>query len=531
MSRWIIPFLLLFVAARPAAAHFVWAVPEASTRSARIIISETLVVDTRVDIGILAGAALQWRDESRRETPLALTRAGHVLTVPLGGPRGIVHGHADLGVRPSGDRAYRLHYYPKTILGSPFGVAVGGAAPIEIVPTGSPGSLRLSVVVGGKPAPDVDVTVLLPDGSQTVVQTGPDGATPTLPGRGRFGAWARHWEQVSGTWRGEAFGHTRHYATLVFDTDAPEAATPAASQTAAARASVTLPEAAASFGAVAADGWLYVYGGHVVATHRYSSEAVSGRFSRIALSDMKTWASLPAGPAVQGMNLAAYDGKIYRVGGMRPLNAPGEPEVLESIADAARFDPATGRWEALPPLPAPRSSHDVIVVGHQLFVVGGWTMKAKAPTEWPSTMEVLDLTAETLAWRSVPQPFTRRAFVAAAFDDKIYVLGGFDERSRVVRGTTVYDVARDAWSEGPALPGGAMNGFGPAAAVAGNRLFVSIDDGSIHRLAASGQSWEQVGRATPRIVHRLAAGADGLLIIGGAAGGSNSDLVERLPLR
>lgn len=190
MSRWIISFLLLFVAARPAAAHFVWAVPEASRETARVIVSETLTVDTRVDIGILAGAALRWRDDSRGDTPLELTRAGHVLTVPLAGARGVVHGHADLGVRPSGDRAYRLHYYPKTILGDPFGVAVGGAVPIEIVAAGDRDSVRLRVLAGGKAAPDVDVTVLLPDGAETVVQTGTDGTTPVLPGRGRFGAWA-----------------------------------------------------------------------------------------------------------------------------------------------------------------------------------------------------------------------------------------------------------------------------------------------------------------------------------------------------
>src|SRR5690606_16492776 len=138
--------------------------------------------------------------------------------------------------------------YPKTIVGNPFGVAVGGSVPIEIVPAGSRDAVRLRVLVGGKAAPDVDVTVLLPDGSETVVQTGADGTTPVLPGRGRFGAWARHWEQVSGTHRGEAFGHTRHYATLVFDTGSPDGE-PAASTRAAASAGTALPQAAASFGA------------------------------------------------------------------------------------------------------------------------------------------------------------------------------------------------------------------------------------------------------------------------------------------
>jgi hypothetical protein len=531
MMRVLLSFVVVLLAAVPASAHFLWVVPEASGATARVIISESLSVDTRVDLTIAAGTTLTWRSGTT-DVPLTLTRAAHVLTVPLAGASGVVRGHADLGVRPSGDRAYRLHYYPKTIVGDPFGVGRAPArVPIEIVPTGTPGAVRLQVLVAGTPAPDVDVNVLLPDGTETVVSTGPDGTTELLAGHGRYGAWARHWEQVSGEHQGAAFGHTRHYATLVFDTAAPASSGRRPSGDAVAARVATLPEGASSFGAVAAGGWLYVYGGHVVRTHQYSTESVSGRFSRLKLSDMKTWESLPGGPPLQGMNLAAYDGTIYRVGGMQPQNKPGDPEVVQSVADVARFDPATGKWEALPPLPRPRSSHDVVVIGHQLFVMGGWWLTGKDKTEWPTTMEVLDLAAEKPEWRSVPQPFTRRAFIAAAFDDRIYVLGGFDEASRVVRGSSIYDVARGTWSEGPALPGGAMNGFGPAAAVVDGRLYVSVDDGTVHRLTVMGDGFEPAGRATPRIVHRLIASDGSLLIAGGAAKGENSDAVERLIVR
>jgi N-acetylneuraminic acid mutarotase len=533
MVRSLLSLVVLVLTASPASAHFLWVVPEASGTSARVVISESLSVDTRVDIAIAAATSLTWRVAGGRDVPLTLTRAGHVLTVPLAGHSGVVRGHADLGVRPSGDRAYRLHYYPKTIVGDPFsaGRAADGV-PIEIVPTGAPGAVRLQVLIAGMPAPDVDINVLLPDGTETVLATEENGLTETLAGYGRFGAWARHWEQVSGEHRGSAFGHTRHYATLVFDAVTPAPATAARSAADAVAARVaTMPEAASSFGAVASGGWLYVYGGHVVRTHQYSTQAVSGGFHRLNLSDMKTWQSLPAGPPVQGMNLAAYDGKIYRVGGMQPQNKPGDPAIVQSIADVARFDPATGEWEPLPPLPRPRSSHDVVVIGHQLFVMGGWWLKGTQKTEWPTTMEVLDLAAEKPEWKSVPQPFTRRAFIAAAHDDKIYVLGGFDEGSKVVRGSSIYDAARGTWSDGPALPGGAMNGFGPAAAVVDGRLYISVDDGTVHRLTVAGDGWEPVGRATPRIVHRLVAHDGRLLIAGGAAKAENSDAIERLMLR
>lgn len=219
--RWMFFSCAWMAMAAPASAHFLWVVPDATGRQAAVIISETLVADDRVDIGILGGATLSWRDAAGREQPLTPARAtAHALQVPLAGT-GLVHGHADLGVRPSGERAYRLHYYPKTVVGDAFkAAAVAGKVPIEIVPTGAPGAVRLRVLVDGAPAPRVDVNVLLPDGSETTVQTDADGLTEVLDARGRYGAWARHWAPISGTHNGTAFDQTRYYATLVFDAPA-----------------------------------------------------------------------------------------------------------------------------------------------------------------------------------------------------------------------------------------------------------------------------------------------------------------------
>src|SRR5262249_45721127 len=82
-----------------------------------------------------------------------------------------------------------------------------------------------------------------------------------------------------------------------------------------------LPQAVSSFGAVGSECWLYVYGGHIAPTHNYSTEAVTGEFQRLKLGtgdqpDGNDWEKLPGGPRVQGMNLAAHAGKIYRAGGM-----------------------------------------------------------------------------------------------------------------------------------------------------------------------------------------------------------------------
>lgn len=190
------------------------------------------------------------------------------------------------------------------------------------------------------------------------------------------------------------YAETRNYATLVFDV--ADTSSASGSKSATVTRVATLPEATASFGAVASDGWLYVYGGHIAATHSYSTAAVSGRFSRINLALPKAWEDLPPGPAMQGMNLTAYKGTIHRIGGMAPRNKPGEKSMTYSVADSACFDPKTRRWEALPPLPEPRSSHDVVVIGNKLIVVGGWTLKGVNASTWLDTLAILDLNAKKL---------------------------------------------------------------------------------------------------------------------------------------
>ena len=400
--------------------------------------------------------------------------------------------------------------------------------------SGAPGVVRLQLLARGKPHSG-QITILLPDGSEQMADTDDEGWTEVFSQRGRYGAWARFWDTTPGERGGKSYAEVRHYATLVFDAGASTAAgqSAAAVQPTTERTAMrvaTLPEATSSFGAAASDGWLYVYGGHVVPTHSYSTEAVSGRFNRLRLADGKTWESLPEGPSLQGMNIAAHGGKIYRIGGMQPRNKPGEPQDIHSVADVARFDPATGKWETLPSLPVPRSSHDVVVVGNTLVVVGGWTLKGKERTEWPDSIELLDLSAPSLAWKRAPQPFKRRALIAAAVDGKVHVFGGFDERSQVVRGSSIYDMASGEWSKGPELPGGAMNGFGPAATVVGRNLYVSVDNGGLYRLNDDASTWTKVAQATPRIVHRLVTDGGRVLILGGAMGGKNSDLVEAVAL-
>lgn len=292
-----------------------------------------------------------------------------------------------------------------------------------------------------------------------------------------------------------------------------------------------LPKAVSSFGAAVADGYLYVYGGHVGKTHKYDTSTVIGTFHRLKLDGGTAWKSLPGGPILQGVNLAAHGGKIYRVGGMQPRNAPDQPTDTHSVADVARFDPAVGKWEALPPLPAPRSSHDLVVADGKLVVVGGWNQRGRGETPvWFDTALSLDLNAKTPQWKEIPQPFGRRALTATTVGSKVYVIGGIGEKGTVSH-VEVLDIATGKWSTGPALPGGAF-GFAPAAATVDGQVVVATSDGAISRLDLAKERWEKVGSANvKRMVARLVPkDRDSVILIGGSNAEGNVAEVEVIKL-
>ncbi|MDB5335287.1 MAG: Kelch repeat type 1-containing protein [Planctomycetaceae bacterium] len=293
-----------------------------------------------------------------------------------------------------------------------------------------------------------------------------------------------------------------------------------------------LPESITSFGAAVSDGWLYVYGGNTGKTHQYSSDLQSNRFRRLNLAKLEAWEELPGEAKMQGLALVSDAGKLYRVGGFTAKNAAGEKKDLWSIADVARFDPATKTWEKLPSLPAPRSSHDAIVLDHKIYVAGGWGMQGNKGSEWHHSAVVLDLTQPTLSWKELPAPpFVRRAVSLATWTGKVCVIGGMYETGGTSGEVDYYDPATNTWQTAPDLPGDSIEGFGNSACEVGGKLFVSTIEGNVQRL--DGDKWTLVSKLKhPRYFHRmLPLSKDELVFLGGTArSGERTDEIETVLL-
>ena len=281
-----------------------------------------------------------------------------------------------------------------------------------------------------------------------------------------------------------------------------------------------LPNAVSSFGAIGCDGFIYVYGGHAGTAHVYNSQTSLGAFRRLPVGGGEKWEELPGGPGLIGVSIAAAGGKVYRVGGTQARNKPGEKSDLVSLPDVAVYDPKAKTWATFPPMPAGRSSHDVVAVGDKLVVVGGWQMTgASGSSVWADTALVCDTAAKSPTWEAIPQPFKRRALAAATVGGKVYVIGGLTESGESVRKVEVLDLATKTWSSGPEFPGTDRTGFNPAACNVGGRLYVNAMDRAVLRLTAAGDGWEKVGTtAEARYVHRLVpVGADAFVAIAGAS--------------
>ena len=281
-----------------------------------------------------------------------------------------------------------------------------------------------------------------------------------------------------------------------------------------------LPEGIASFGAAVSGDDLLVYGGHVGRTHQHSIENLSHRFLHLDLADpSKGWQSLGEVDGLQGLPMVPHGRDVCRVGGLTAHNHVGSDEDLHSVADVRCYDLDKRQWRDLPPLPRARSSHDAVVHGDHLYVVGGWQLRgAGEESVWHDAMAVLDLRDADAQWQRVDQPFQRRALAVAAAAGKVYAFGGINTEG-TSRAVDIYDIASGAWSKGPELPpmGGRMKGFGVSAFGVDDRVYLSGADGRIHALDADGWATDLGQLETPRFFHRLLPHRDRLLFIGGAA--------------
>jgi uncharacterized GH25 family protein/N-acetylneuraminic acid mutarotase len=418
---------------------------------------------------------------------------------------------------------------------------------LEIVPRVKGKQVQLTVLWDGKPLKDADISVFVDGADPVEKKTDGDGrVTFTSEKGGLIGALANTIEKdKSGELDKKPYKGIMHYASLTFELPSKDgalqkkaAAAPAADAPSPHKSAAVLPplpEPVASFGAVVADGWLYVYGGHTGEEHEHSAANLSAHFRRIQLDGGKEWQDLPMQTHLQGLPLVTHGEKVYRVGGLNNRNATkDDKEDLHSTDEFAEYDPAINKWTALTPLPAARSSHNAAVIGDKLYVVGGWNLEGKSPGIWQPDGLVFDFNDAQAGWQKLPLPdFKRRALAAGVWKGKLFALGGMDEKAKPSLRVDFFDPQSGNWSQGPKLPGVGMAGFGVSAWNLDGDLYVCGLRGVLYRLSDTGSAWEEVGKLeTPRFFHQLVPGPHGsLLAVGGASMNGHLATIEKIDLK
>jgi len=216
MLRVIGSFIVGLMATGLAQAHFPFILPNESGSSVKVVFSDSLAPDPAVKIDKLDATKLFTRQASK-DVPIEWKKGESWLEAKAPDASRVVFGVTEYGVLQKGDaKPFRLVYYSKVNL-VPDAPTVGSPLVVEIVHAKTGTKSKFQVLVAGKPAEGLEVTVMLPGDKSESVKTDKDGFTTAFEGTGRFGVVARRLEAKAGEYAGRKYEEVRSYATLVVD--------------------------------------------------------------------------------------------------------------------------------------------------------------------------------------------------------------------------------------------------------------------------------------------------------------------------
>ena len=283
------------------------------------------------------------------------------------------------------------------------------------------------------------------------------------------------------------------------------------------RAEPSLPARRDESRAVALDGKVYIAGGTAKLLEYGRPSEVPGvrehvraqSVAELLRFDPATGRFTRLAPMPERLNhvsMATHGGKIYVVGGLGDLLFGADVR-----DDLFEYDPRADRWRELPSMPTARGATAAGVIGDSLYVAGG--IGAGGVIE--NVLERYDF--RTRRWERMAAMPTAREHVAGTVEgDRLYVLGGRTLRSDSIDAVEVYDPAHDRWRRAAPMPQDA--GSLEAAAVDGYVLAIAGDDdregwvtGALQRYDPQSNEWTQLPPMRTKRHGMAAATVDGRL--------------------
>lgn len=279
-----------------------------------------------------------------------------------------------------------------------------------------------------------------------------------------------------------------------------------------------------SFASVQLGETIYIYGGHKGKPHEYDYPSTSGDFYALNIgSDASKWVEKKSDTRAQGSRMIAWEKRLFRVGGMMPRNEVSQDWDVHSLDEFKEYRFDHNEWVPMRSMPEGRSSHEVVIHEGVVYVAGGWSLQGNEDeAKWFDHLYAFDLNRPETGWRTITQPFGKRAIGAAVTGDYLIFIGGMDVDDKVSDSVGAYHVSSGQWKSLPSIPEDSakrMKSFGAAAVSHNGRVYLSDYSGKVYTLSEDMSHWSVAGKlAHPRFFHRLECFSDGELVaIGGAS--------------
>jgi N-acetylneuraminic acid mutarotase len=150
--------------------------------------------------------------------------------------------------------------------------------------------------------------------------------------------------------------------------------------------------------------------------------------------------SMPSLYGSAGNEVAVVKGTVYIFG--VPTN------LITKMSNYA-YDPRTDTWTEITPMPTPRVSFSVATYDNKIYVMGGFEINAATSC---SVNEVYNPSTDTWS-TAASMPISTAEAQADTVDGKIYVMGGTGGPAyTTVNETQIYEPTTDSWSIGVSMP-------------------------------------------------------------------------------
>ncbi len=192
------------------------------------------------------------------------------------------------------------------------------------------------------------------------------------------------------------------------------------------------------------------------------------------------WKAMPSMLESRAGHAAVFvDGKLYVLGGFRIPTGP-PPLSLDVLSTVEVYDPSTGQWTQRAFMPTARHGLAAAAWDSKIYAIGGFGDPGGF-----AVLEVYDTQTDTWDITHPPMPNDRSGLAAAVIGDVLYVVGGMGGNEMKAQTLAAYDLSQRKWEPRNPMPTGRSH---LAAAVMDGKLYAMGGEG-VAQFYPADQSW------------------------------------------